>query len=120
MKKSDFDKKYREEQEYRKSKFYIMMKNEGFIETVDKTNNFSKGEPLFYKRISESEFLAFNISYYEKLNNAFFQSDFWKIYVSSEDDFLNKKLEKNQYKDIILGFRIERDMDLFNQEKNVG
>ena len=120
MKNVEYYKKYREEQESRKAKFYLLMKNEGFVETIDLTNNFAKNEPLFYKKISDNKFIVFNIPYYGKLKNAFFQADFWKVYVSNEGEFLNKKLKNSDYKDVMLGFTIERDIELYYFENNVG
>ncbi|GEN74156.1 hypothetical protein [Chryseobacterium lathyri] len=116
MNKEYFQKVLEEEQEIRRDKFYLFMKNEGFTETIGKNLNFADDMPLFYKRIGENKFLVFNIPYYGKVKGRFFQADFWRVKVNNEDAFLKKKIDKNLYDDIILGFRMERNLELYYKE----
>ncbi|OOB83654.1 hypothetical protein BZL53_00775 [Flavobacterium columnare] len=98
------------------NEFITFVKNEGFIETVDKIGNFSTKMPLFYKKVSESIFLAFNIPTFDNIKKYNFCADFWKVIAKSENEFLNLKLENKNLIDLRLSFSIERDIDLYKAE----
>lgn len=95
------------------NEFISFIKNEGFIETIDKVGSFAVKMPLFYKRVSETVFLAFNIPTYGDIKKYGFHADFWKINANSEENFLNSKLENKDLKDLRLSFNIERDLELY-------
>ena len=116
MTKAEIIKNQKEKQVELCNEFITFVKNEGFIETIDKVGNFSTKMPLFYKKLSENVFLAFNIPTFDNLKKYDFHADFWKITVKSEKDFLNSKLEDKNLKDIRLSFKLDRDLDLYKQE----
>jgi hypothetical protein len=99
----DFQKAFEEKQALRRDSFYRFMKNESFTEAIGKNLNFANDMPLFYKRIGGNKFLVFNIPYFGKIKGRFFEADFWRVNVKDEKDFLNKKLDRKMYQDIILG-----------------
>jgi len=106
---------YRYRESYRVKRILQFIKEENFIETIDTSGNFASQQPLFYKRISPNQFLAFNRPFVDKKNNdATF--DFWLIKVDSENIFLNKRLNKNELINVRYGFELERDIDLYNSK----
>ena len=115
MTKVEILKNQKEKQVELCNEFITFFKNEGFIETVDKVGNFAIKMPLFYKRVSESVFLAFNIPTFSNIKKYGFHSDFWKVIAKSEEIFLNLKLENKDLIDLKLSFNIERDLELYKK-----
>lgn len=98
---------------HRKQEMLAFIKSEGFIETIDKVGNFDKDCPLFYKKISESIFLIFNMPFCNaKSEQATF--DLWKIKTETEKEFLSKRT--NDQIGIMLGFDLKRDLELYHKE----
>ena len=116
MTKAEIIKNQKEKQVELCNEFINFVKNEGFIETIDKVGNFSTKMPLFYKKVSESVFLAFNIPTFGNIKKYSFCADFWKVIAKSESEFLNLKLENKNLLDLRLGFNIERDLDIYKAE----
>ncbi|MCU4158434.1 hypothetical protein J1N10_20850 [Carboxylicivirga sp. A043] len=91
------------------------IKQEHFEETIDSIGNFALQKPLFYKRISKNEFLAFNQPFFDlKTNDSVF--DFWLVKAESENMFLKNKLNRKDLTDLRLGFDLERDIELYNDK----
>ncbi|MCL9807171.1 hypothetical protein NAT51_16680 [Flavobacterium amniphilum] len=116
MTKTEILKLHKEKQIELCDKFIAFVKNEGFIETVDKIGNFSIKMPLFYRKLSDNVFLAFNIPTFDNLKKYDFHADFWKIIANSEKDFLDSKIEDKKLIDLRLSFKLERDLDLYKEE----
>lgn len=116
MTKIESIKRHKEKQVELCNEFIDFLRAEMFIETTDKVGNFSLKMPLFYKRLSENTFLAFNIPTFDKLKKYDFHADFWKVTAVSEKQFLEYKLESKCLKDIRLSFKLERDLDLYKNE----
>ena len=97
----------KEEEKY--YKFLKFMKWNGYKETIDENGSLITGKPLFYKKINDKIYFAFTLPsfpYYRKKN---FFTDFWKIYATSEKDFLKKKISPDKVVDLKLGFDLEMD-----------
>lgn len=116
MTKTEILKLHKEKQIELCDEFIVFVKNEGFIETVDKIGNFSMKMPLFYRKLSDNVFLAFNIPTFDNLKKYDFHVDFWKIIANSEKDFLDSKIEDKNLTDLRLSFKLERDLDLYKEE----
>ena len=116
MTKAEILKNQKEKQVEICNEFITFVKNEGFIETVDKVGNFSTKMPLFYKKISENVFLAFTIPTFGNIKKYGFCADFWKVVAKCESEFLNLKLEKKNLLDLRLGFNLERDLKIYEEE----
>jgi hypothetical protein len=91
----------------KEAEFKIFMLSQGFKEGISKSGNFGSGSPVYYKKVADETFLAFNIPYYGKTKNASFYSDFWTIKASSEKDFLVKGVNDANLIEIRLGFTME-------------
>lgn len=96
--------------------FISFVRNEGFIEKVDKVRNFAPNMPLFYKRVSEEVFLVFNIPTFGNIKKFGFVADFWKVFAKSESDFLNAKMEDKKIIGLRLSFNLEDDLNLYKDE----
>lgn len=116
MTKSEILKNLKEKQVDLCNEFITFVRNEDFIETVDKVGNFSTEMPLFYKKVSENVFLAFNIQTFNNIKKYGFCADFWKVLAKSESEFLISKLENENLIDLRLGFTLERDLNLYKNE----
>lgn len=90
------------------------IKNEGFIETVDKVGNFAKNKPVYYKRLNEKQFIAINRPFVDDKNNDT-NYDLWLVMASVESDFLTKMLDSEQLMDVRLGFTLERDVEIYRE-----
>ena len=116
MTKAEILKNQKEKQVELCNEFIAFVKNEGFNETIDKVGNFSTKMPLFYKKVSENVFLAFNIPTFGNIKKYGFCADFWKVIAKSESEFLISKLENKNLIDLRLGFTLERDLNLYKHE----
>jgi len=96
--------------QFRRNEMLTFLKEEAFIETVDKMGNFYKGCRLFYKKVSEDCFLIFYIPLYD-INSKKTTFDFYEIKANSEKEFLSKKTTKQLQ--IMLGFDLLRDIDIY-------
>ena len=104
-------------EEKNKQVFLNFMKSEGYTEVNDKADSFQKNMPVFYKRVSEDEFLVFNIPYYGKVAGANFVTDFWRVKADFEEEFLKKRIADDNLKLILLGFQLEKDLELYKKKK---
>jgi ribosomal protein S8 len=68
------------------------LNSEGFIEAIDTIDNFKKGGELFYKKISDSQYLVFIKAAYSK-RDKLTTYDFWKVEAQNEQQFLSKKID---------------------------
>ena len=93
MTKAEVLKEIKKREEQKMQKFTAFMLAEKFTETKDDMGNFSKNMPVFFKKLSENNFLIFNIPFYGKGKGKMFQTDFWKLSAKTEDEFLNQKVE---------------------------
>ena len=84
---------------------------EGFTETLSKTGNFNSGTPIFYKRATADKFLVFSIPYPEDQHQ--FYADFWIVKTESKNNFLVRKVDATNLKDIHVGFTMEH-IELYN------
>lgn len=116
MTKAEIIKREKEKQVELYNEFITFTKTEGFIETIDKVGNFSSKKPVFYKKVSEKNFLVFNIPTFGNIKKYGFCSDFWKVIAKSESEFLNSRLENKNLIDLRLGFTLERDLSLYKYE----
>ena len=116
MTKAEILKNQKEKQVELCNEFIAFVKNEGFIETIDKVGNFSTKMPLFYKKVSENVFLAFNIPTFGNIKKYDFCADFWKVVAKSKSEFLNLKLENTNLLYLRLGFNLERDLKIYEEE----
>ncbi|RYJ44268.1 hypothetical protein NU09_0878 [Flavobacterium beibuense] len=89
------------------------MQKEGFKEAIDTKGNFEKGMPLFYKRIKESTFIIFNVPYYGKEKNADFQTDLWLVECTSANLFLKHSITDGIRRLILLGFELEKHLEIY-------
>lgn len=110
------DDKYREK--FKEKEMLDFLQHEQFVETIDQIGNFAPNKPLFYKRLSSSEFLAFNqpSTKERKCNSTF---DFWRVKVDSESQFLSRKLDRNELVGLKTGFVLDRDINIYNLEVNI-
>jgi hypothetical protein len=99
----------------KEAKFMEFMKTEGFTQTIDKTNNFQTNMPLFYRKVSENQFLVFNIPFFNKVKEAHFEIDFWKITAKSEEEFLTFKVLDENLITLLLGFEMEKHLGLYKK-----
>ncbi len=116
MKKTEIIKRNKEKQIEYYNEFIEFVKHEGFIETIGQTGCFSENVPVFYKKVSENIFLAFNIPFYKKIKDLGFCADFWRINAKSENEFIKSKVKSENLIDLRLGFSLERDFDFYNEE----
>lgn len=116
MTKAEILKIERQKQQDRCDRFISFIKNEGFIETVDKVGSFASKMPVFYKKVSEDIFLVFNIPTYSNIKKYGFHADFWKVIAKSDSEFLASKIEDKNLIDLRLSFDLERDLNLFKEE----
>ena len=111
MTKSEIIKKMKESDLEKKIRFISFLKNENFIETIDKHGFFSKkNNPFYYKKIDENKFLAFNIFDKKK-----YHCDFWLIDVKSEDLFLEKVLPEDDLTHLKLSFDIDDNIEIYKK-----
>lgn len=105
--------------DYKVREMYKFFKINNFKETVDKIGNFRLEKPLFYKRLTNECFISFNRPFVtDKDNDCTF--DFWKVNVKSEKNFLKAKLDDNLLINLMLGFDLERDVNLYDEIINNG
>lgn len=97
-------------------KFISFMKSESFIETTTNVGGFASNMPVFYKKVSESVYLVFNIPFYTNKNKISFQTDFWRAIAKSELEFLKQKIEDDNLIDLRLGFDLNRDLSIYKEE----
>lgn len=117
MNKKEILEKIRLREENKKKSFVEFAEAEKFNEEIDKVGNFAKDMPIYYRRISENKFLAFNIPFYGKVKNASFQTDFWEITALSENEFLKNKLLDENRKTVLLGFDLQEDIELYKSQE---
>ncbi len=118
MNKREILAKIKLREEKKKKSFIEFTQAEKFNENIDKVGNFAKNMPIYFRQVSENKFLIFNIPFYEKVKNASFQTDFWEVTALSENEFLNEKLLDENLKTVLLGFDLEKDIELYeSQEK---
>jgi hypothetical protein len=116
MNKNEFFEKIKLREEQKKEYFYRFLIAEGFTETLDEIGNFKTKTPLFYMQVTENKFLVFNIPFYGKIKTATFQSDFWLVTAISEKEFLKHKLLNENLENILLGFDLDNNMDLYDAQ----
>ena len=117
MNKNEILEKIRLTEENKKKSFVEFAEAEKFNKKIDKVGNFAKDMPIYYRRISENKFLAFNIPFYGKVKNASFQIDFWEITALSENEFLKNKLLDENLKSVLLGFDLQEDIELYKSQE---
>ena len=113
MEKNKILEKIRLREEHKYNAFYQFVLEEGFTETIDKIGNFSKNKPLFYKKIAQNKFFAFNIPYYGKILNVPFQTNFWLIKAFEINEILENRIQHMNLETIVLGFNLELDLEEF-------
>ncbi len=86
---------------------------EKFTENIDNVGNFSKGTPIFYKKISKKYYLVFVV--FCNSTNQTIIIDFYKVESESEKDFLIKKT--NKFILISSSFNLDRDRTLYESNK---
>ena len=117
MNKKEILEKIRLREENKKKSFVEFAKDENFNEEIDKVGNFAKDMPIYYRRISENKFLAFNIPFYGKVKNVSFQTDFREITALSEKELLKNKLLDENLKTVMLGFDLQEDIELYKSQE---
>lgn len=117
MNKQEILEKIRLREEDKMKLFVEFAETEKFNKEIDKVGNLAKDTPIYYRRISENKFLAFNIPYYGKVKNASFQTDFWEITALSENEFLKNKLLGKNLKTVLLGFDLQEDIELYKSQE---
>lgn len=115
--KMKIDNKYRIDFNYHEMCQFL--KEKGFTETVDKVGNFSKDKPLFYKKLKNENYIAFNQPFSPKKGNSC-TFDFWRVKAQSEKEFLKQKLDERLLFDIRLGFDLREDIELYHKAIKIG
>ena len=116
MRKSDVIKELREKRQKHCDDFFYFMKNEKFTQAVSENSGFGKNIPVFYKKVSDSIFLAFSIPTFKKIKEHGFHADFWKIIATSENEFLKYRIADEKLIYLRLSFDIIEDLDLYKNE----
>jgi hypothetical protein len=117
MNKNEVLEKIRLREEEKKNFFIEFVQAEKFNEEIDKVGNFAKNMPIYYRQVSENKFLVFNIPFYGKVKNASFYTDFWEITALSEKEFLNHKLLNENLKNVLVGFDLRKDIELYKSQE---
>lgn len=107
----NIDSKYSDD--YAKNEMMKFLDIQGFIETTDKANSFSKDCPLYYKKVASSKFLVFTIPNC-KFKSSQTNFDLWRINAKSEKEFLLKRYINPIT--IRSGFDLNRDIYLYENE----
>lgn len=117
MTKNEFLKNLKIREEDKKYEFLKFMKNENFIESINHFGFFPDKSQLFYKRVSNDKFFLFNIRFDGRLKNSRFNSEFWTVNTNTEKNFLKNILDENDYDEILLGFELENDLEVYKAAK---
>ena len=97
--------------------FKRFAKVEGFTETVSDSGHFKQGTPIFYKQTTPTMFLVFTIPFMGIQKK--FYADFWKINAISANNFLKKRVDDIDMKDIRMGFNLQNIELYYNQLSNL-
>lgn len=104
-------KEIEEERVYQFTKF---MRNEGYVETIDKMGNFKVDSPIYFKKVNEV-FFVFNIAFHTKKKSSL--PDFLIVIASSENEFTKTKVNQNNVREVIAGFRFDKHFDEYRKIK---